>query len=363
MITAEAIIDLKALNDNFNYLKSQAPNSKMIAVLKGNAYGHGATQIALALPQADGFGVARIQEGQELRHAGITQDILMLEGCFDSNELKLASKLGLQTVIHQKQQLDDFLNTPLISPMTVWLKIDSGMHRIGLQAHEVDSYIKALTQSNKTQGQIGFVSHFANADLDDKKPTQKQFEKFNQITSRYPGPKCIANSAGILYYPETHCEQTRAGIAIYGLSPCVKKQPKDANLKPVMSLKSKIIALREHAKGEPIGYGSIWTAKSDTKIGVVAMGYGDGFPRILPENTQVLVNNKLVPIVGRVSMDMLTIDLGLDTNVKTGDSVIFWNADHSVDILANRLGNISYDLIIKLTNRVKRTYINSSKTC
>ena len=357
MITAEAVIDLQALRHNYQFIKNRCKSDKLIAVIKGDAYGHGAVRVAKALDCADMFAVSRIEEGIWLREAGITQSILLLEGCFCTEDLQLAAKEGFQTVIHHPEQLEALEKTKLEKPIKTWLKLDTGMHRLGVHAEEVDDYVSRLQACGNVDGEPGFASHFSCADDLSSTTTIAQLDRFLTMTGSYSGEKTLANSAGALYWPDSHFDYVRAGIALYGISPDENQAGTEQGLKPAMTLNSKLIAVREHKAQNPVGYGEIWTAEKDTRIGVIAMGYGDGFPRLAPEGTPVWVNGRIVPIVGRVSMDMLTVDLGADAADKAGDPVEFWGQNLPVEQVAKYIGTIPYELLIKLTPRVYRTYL------
>ncbi len=357
MITAEAVIDLKALQHNYQFIKNKSHADKVIAVIKGDAYGHGAVEAAKALEQADMFAVSRIEEAIWLREAGIPQPILLLEGCFCAEDLQIAASEGFQTIIHHPEQLQDIENTVLDKPIKVWLKLDTGMHRLGVHPEEVAEYVTRLQACEHVDGEPGFASHFSCADDLSSSTTQCQLDRFLTMTAPYAGEKTLANSAGALYWPESHFDYVRAGIALYGISPDEDKTGTELGLKPVMTLKSKLIAVREHKAGNPVGYGEIWTAEEDTRIGVIAMGYGDGYPRLAPEGTPVWVNGRIVPIVGRVSMDMLTVNLGVDAEDKIGDDVEFWGNHLPVEQVAKQVRTIPYELVIKLTKRVGKSYL------
>ena len=357
MLTAEAIIDINALRHNFQLLQNRCPSAKMIAVIKANAYGHGAVKFAKALPQADAFAVSRIPEAIELRNAGIKQPILLLEGCFCPEELKSASELGFHCMIHNEQQLLELEQTQSDSPVRAWLKIDTGMHRLGIYPELVDAYYKRIKASINAHDEIGFASHFYSADELENQATVEQIKCFENVTNGYDAPRSLSNSAGILHWPDAHYDWLRPGIALYGIEPRVESNGEEG-LHPVMTLKSKLISVREHKKGEAVGYGHHWVASEDTYIGVVAMGYGDGYPKTAPSGTPVLVNGRKVGIAGNVSMDMITIDLGPNAQEKVGDEVIFWGAGLTTEEVARHIGTIAYELVIKLTARVKKTYIN-----
>lgn len=358
MQTARIEIDLNALRHNYHQMKALAPRSKVVAVVKGNAYGHGSVVVAKALPEADAFAVARIEEAVELREAGITQPILLLEGCFCPEDLQAAARLSFHTVIHSAEQLHDLQTTTLSQPVSVWLKIDTGMHRIGVTPENVSEYVDALVQTNKIKGHVNFVSHFYMADELNCSITHQQLDRFIAATKAYPGDKSLSNSAGVLYWNDAHFDWVRPGIALYGISPRVDSHGAAEGLQPVMTLKTCLIAVREHKAGDTVGYGGHWTAEKDTNIGVIAMGYGDGYPRLAPNGTPVLVNGVKAPISGRVSMDMMTIDLGPDSTAKVGDEVVLWGKNLPAEEIANHIGTIAYELVIKITNRVKRIIIN-----
>ncbi|MDW6004391.1 alanine racemase [Vibrio mangrovi] len=359
MITAEAVIDLNALRNNYTSLKARCGSEKqLIAVIKGDAYGHNAVKVARALAQADMFAVSRIEEALELREAGISQPILLLEGCFCPEDLQLAAQHNFHTTIHCIEQLKDFEQTALPQKVSVWLKLDTGMHRLGVQAGEVNTYVTRLEQSHKIAGDVGFISHFSCADDPDSPSTQAQLERFQSQTQIYQGMKTLANSAGILYWDASYFDAVRAGIALYGISPNINETGQQHNLIPAMTLQSKLIAVRQHQANQPVGYGENWTSDRNTSIGVVAMGYGDGYPRSAPNGTPVYINGRLVPISGRISMDMITVDLGPDATDQVGDRVEFWGKNLPVEQVAKSIGTIPYELVIQLTRRVVRTYLN-----
>lgn len=357
MLTAQAIIDIDALRHNYQFIQTKCPEAKVIAVIKANAYGHGAVQFAKALPQADAFAVSRLQEAVELREAGILQPILLLEGCFCPEELLCASELNLHTMIHNQRQLEELGQTELSKPLQVWLKIDTGMHRLGILPEQVDDYYQRIKASANARSEIAFASHFNCADELDSDTTVKQISCFEQATKAYSGPKSLSNSAGTLHWPDAHYDYLRPGIALYGIAPRVESTGKEEGLRPVMTLKSKLISVRKHKQGQAVGYGRNWIASRDTRIGVVAMGYGDGYPRTAPSGTPVLVNGRRATIVGNISMDMITVDLGPDAEDQVGDEVVFWGEGLPVEEVALHIGTLAYELVIKLTARVKKSYI------
>lgn len=358
MLTAEAIIDIAALQHNFKLLHGKCLSAKVAVVIKANAYGHGAVQFAQALPEADAFAVSRLPEAVELRNAGIKQPILLLEGCFCVDELKSASALGFHTMIHNEQQLKELESIKVDKPIQVWLKIDTGMHRLGISPESVAEYYKRIKASSNSDDEIGFASHFHSADELGSDATTQQIKCFEEATKGYSGPRSLSNSAGVLYWPDAHYDWLRPGIALYGIVPRIESTGAEEGLRSVMTLKSKLISVREHKKGEAVGYGHNWVASQDTRIGVVAMGYGDGYPRTAPSGTPVLINGRRASIVGNISMDMITVDLGPNAQDKVGDEVIFWGNDLPVEEIALHIGTLAYELVIKLTGRVKKTYKN-----
>ncbi len=357
MITAEAVINLQALSDNYDVLKAKCGNKPVIAVIKGDAYGHDAIKVARTLSQADMFAVSRIEEALELRDAGITQQVLLLEGCFCAADLQLAASQGFHTAIHCQEQLNDLQNASLEKPITVWLKLDTGMHRLGVQPCELPDYVQRIEATGKLTGPVGFMSHFCCADDLSSASTKKQIDLFLSQTSRYPGLKTLANSAGILYWPQAQFDFMRAGIALYGISPSENETGRELGLHNVMTLNSKLIAVRKHKANQPVGYGETWISPRDTYMGVIAMGYGDGYPRCAPEGTPVYINGRIVPLSGRVSMDMITVDLGPDAMDKVGDTVEFWGENLPIEHVAKHIGTIPYELVIKLTKRVHKRFI------
>ncbi|WP_165773107.1 alanine racemase [Conservatibacter flavescens] len=358
MKPATAKISSSALKHNIQVIKQKAPNSKIIAVVKANAYGHGVVFASSVLePLVDGFGVARLEEALALRANGIIKPILLLEGFFSPKDLPIMAVSNIQTVVHNEEQLVALEQAELSNPIKVWLKIDTGMHRLGVHLAQVDDFYQRLKACENIAPELGFVSHFSRADELDSDYTQCQLSRFLTATENKVGERSIAASGGILFWADSHLDWIRPGIIMYGISPN-ERIGKEYGLKPVMTLTSSLIAVREHQQGEPVGYGGVWVSPTKTKIGVVAIGYGDGYPRNIPENTPVYVNGRLVPIVGRVSMDMLTVDLGINSQDVVGDEVILWGKELPIEEIANKTGLLSYELITKLTPRVLTEYID-----
>jgi len=358
--TATATIDLSALVHNYSFVKQQAPNCQVLAVLKANAYGHGLARIAKALSteqvQADAFGVARIDEALALRAAGIVKPIVLLEGFFDANDLHVLAVNNLQTIVHNQQQLDAICSPKLIldRPLKVWLKIDTGMHRLGINPEEFDAFYQQLKASKNVHNELVLMTHLGCADDIENSVTTTQIALFERITDGYTEARSMANSAGICGWPHSHYHWIRPGLLLYGVSPMqddfslIKE-----DVQPVMTLQSSLIAIRKLAKGEFVGYGGAWQSDRETIIGVVAIGYGDGYPRHAQNGTPVLINGRKVPLVGRVSMDMITVDLGIDSQDSIGDIATLWGKGLPVEEVARWSTTIPYELLCNITRRVQ----------
>ncbi len=357
MRLATAEINLAALEHNLTQVRNFAPNSKVMAVLKANAYGHGLVKIAQSLSQADAFAVARIDEALALRTGGLVKPIVLLEGFFDPQDLPIMLANNFQTIIHSQSQLADLENTQLNGKLTTWLKIDTGMHRLGISPDNFDDYFQRLKACDNVEQGIRLMTHFSCADDLMNNTTLVQQDFFNRIVSNKTEQKCLANSAGIIGWPKSHCDWIRPGIMLYGVSPMLNKTGADHELVPVMSLKSRLISIKKIKKGDYVGYGANWKCDADSYIGVVAMGYGDGYPRHAPTGTPVLVNGRKVPLVGKVSMDMITVNLGVEPLASVGDDVVLWGEDLPVEVIAEYSGTIAYELLCNITPRVDYQYI------
>ena len=355
MQAATAYINLNALQSNLRKVKNKAPFSQSVAIVKANAYGHGVVPVALSLTDADAFGVARLEEALELRAAGVEKPILLLEGFYSANDVNILSSHDLQTAIHCEEQLLALEQACLSQPITVWLKIDTGMHRLGVRPDHVQHFIERLTACNNVQKPLCFISHFGCADELDNPITAEQIDVFKSLTDDQ-GSRSLAASSGILAWPDSHFDWVRPGIIMYGISPFSDSNAQQLGFQPVMTLTSHLIAVRDIKAGESVGYGATWTSTRDSKIGVIAMGYGDGYPRTAPNGTPVLVNGRKVTLAGRVSMDMITVDLGPDSQDKVGDEAIFWGEALPVEEVAQHIGTIAYELVTQLTGRVILKY-------
>jgi len=350
--TATAIIDLIALGNNYRKIQSLSPNAKVLAVLKANGYGHGLELIAKALPNADAFGVARIDEALALRAAGIERPIVLLEGFFAKEDIDTLVEHNLETIVHNEQQLNAIIDAKLKSPLKIWLKIDTGMHRLGINPEQLTQFYQTLSQSVNVQKNIILMSHLGCADEKNNQATPKQVALFNELTADFSLEKSMANSAGVLLWPESHYQWIRPGLLLYGVSPLPMDTCVDG-IVPVMALQSSLIAVREITAGAAVGYSGAWVSEKNTTIGVVAIGYGDGYPRHAPNGTPVLINGRCVPLIGRVSMDMITVDLGENSQDKVGDVVTLWGKGLPVEKVAEFSTTIPYELLCNITRRVQ----------
>jgi alanine racemase len=353
-----AVISRSAWRHNLSRLKAAAPRAKVLAVIKANAYGHGAIEAARTL-DADAFGVARLREGLELRTAGIVAPIVLMEGVFSPDELAVAIQHRFDLVVHSAHQID-WLQAHEMSaatPLVIWLKMNTGMNRLGFDAEELSVAAQRL-QSLSIVKEIRLMTHFATADESDHPLTGRQLALFEAASAGIAGVRSLGNSAGILSGAATQGDWIRAGIALYGSSPTVERTASELGLEPVMSLQSEIIALRELKMGDSVGYGATWVAARPTRLAIVAAGYADGFPRSCPSGTPVLVNGHRATLVGRVSMDMITVDVTDIPSVSIGDPVVLWGGGVSVDEIARRAGTIGYELLCRVTGRVPRVYVD-----
>lgn len=359
MQAATVVINRRALRHNLQRLRELAPASRLVAVVKANAYGHGLLETARTLPDADAFGVARLEEALRLRAGGITQPVLLLEGFFNASDLPVIAEQNFHTAVHSVEQLEALEQATLSKPIHVWMKLDTGMHRLGVRPEQAEAFYQRLSSCKNVQQPVNVVSHFARADEPECGATEKQLEIFKNFTEGKPGLRSIAASGGILLWPESHFDWVRPGIILYGVSPLDHKPwGPDFGLQPVMSLTSSLIAVRDHKAGEPVGYGGTWVSERDTRLGVVAMGYGDGYPRAAPSGTPVLVNGREVKIVGRVAMDMICVDLGPGAQDKVGSPVVLWGEGLPVERIAEMTNVSAYELITRLTSRVAMEYID-----
>lgn len=351
----QAIINLSALQDNYTKITNLAPQSKTIAVIKANAYGHGAVEIAKSLQSlVPAFAVAFIDEAIVLRNAGITLPILILEGPLDKEDFSLATQHNFWLMLHNAEQISWLTKHPRYQEK-LWIKIDTGMNRLGFTPESAKKMLKRLT--NKQKEDLVICSHFSSADELDNQKTQTQITCLKMFAKEYSCELSLANSAGIINWPQSHANFNRLGLALYGANPIpIENMP--IKLTPVMTLQSTIIGLRELSPGESVGYGETWQAKQASVIATVAIGYADGYPRNAQAGTPVFINNQLAPLAGRVSMDMITVDVTNVANVNLGDVVELWGENLSVEVVAEHMNTINYELLTCVSARVPKVYVN-----
>jgi alanine racemase len=346
-------IDLEALHHNLNQIKANAPKSNILAMVKGNAYGHGAVEIATSLEQeVNAFGVIFLKEALQLKNSGIKKPIVILSGFFDAEELDVIDKYNFECVVHNFEQIQLLEKSKLSHPLRVWLKIDTGMHRLGFQPHQAQDAYQRLMQNKMVQKPLRLMTHFSDADDSTKDKTIDQIALFKQLTEKLEGEWCMANSSAILNFPQSHTTWIRPGITLYGASPFTNKNGLELNLKPVMTLISRIITIHELEKGEAVGYNSAFVCPEKMRVGIVSIGYADGYPRNAKTGTPVLVDGIRTQLIGRVAMDMIGIDLRPIENAKVGTSVILWGRGLPVEEVAARTQNCRYELLSRLTSRV-----------
>jgi alanine racemase len=348
-----ATIDNAALRHNLEALRARAPGCRVMAVIKANAYGHGLVAVARALEGADAFAVARVDEGLALRKAGIAKPVVLLEGVFELEQLAAAAAAGFGLVVHNEEQVSLLRHPTGCAPFDIWLKMDTGMNRLGLKGAAFAAAHAALQGMPGVRHPVGLMSHLASADMKEDPENAVQLERFHHATAGWPGARSLANSAAMLNFPQAQADWVRPGLLLYGVSPISRVSGADLGLKAVMTLRSRVIALKDVAPGERVGYGGAWTAERDTRLAIAAVGYGDGYPRSLPSGSPVLVNGAPAPLAGRVSMDMIGIDVSdLPQPAKLGDPVVLWGPGLPVERVAALAGVIPYELLCGISQRV-----------
>ncbi|NIR31180.1 MAG: alanine racemase [Gammaproteobacteria bacterium] len=349
---ARAIVHLAALRHNLRRVRQSAPRCRVLAVVKANGYGHGAVRVARALSDAEGFAVAGIDEALELREAGVDARILLLSGVHAGEALERACRYRLDVVVHHESQLEMLERARLEHPLEVWLKIDSGMHRLGVPPEQARSFWERLHACPQVDAHVRTMTHLANADDRRDPTTRRQLETFRDATRDLDGERSIANSGGVLGWPDTQADWVRPGIMLYGISPFVGGTAANEGLEPGMTLTTRLIAVNRVPRGGAVGYGGTWVCPEDMPVGVAAIGYGDGYLRHLPSGTPVLVNGRRVPLVGRVSMDLITVDLRTQPQARPGDEVVLWGRGLPVEEIAEHAGTIPYELVCRVAQRV-----------
>lgn len=351
----QAIINLSALRNNYLSIAAMAPKSNTIAVIKANAYGHGAVEVAKSLSDlAPAFAVAFIDEAISLRESGINLPILILEGPLSIDDFSIAQQQNFWLMLHNDHQIGwlTTLSSPFSRPL--WIKVDTGMNRLGFFPGQLEDVITMLNAEQ--QSSLVLCSHFSSAGEIDNPKTLKQISILQELVQQFSCQSSMANSAGIINWPQSHSNYNRLGLALYGATP-VEKKNLTISLKPVMTLQSSIIGMRKLAIGESVGYGEKWQAHRPTVIATVAIGYADGYPRSAPTGTPVLINGQQAPLAGRVSMDMITIDVTDIKNTQLGDIVELWGENLSIEVIAKHTGTINYELITRISPRVPKIYL------
>jgi alanine racemase len=340
---ARVSIDSNALSHNLNQVREYAPNCQVMAVIKANAYGHGMLSVADQLVGADLFAVAMPEEAFALRASGCTKPLLVLHGFNNTAELDKFSALNISTVIHQRLQLEMLLQHKLTTAIDAWIKVDTGMHRLGIAVSDADLFFGQLRNCSHVND-VYLMSHFANADDVDNELNINQLESFIKVTNDIDVNCSMANSAAIMRLPKSHFEIVRPGIMLYGSSPFTDVSAAELNLQAVMQFESMLIDIKQVSAGEAIGYGSTFCCEKDLTVGIVAAGYGDGYPRHARNGTPVWLNNQCCDLLGRVSMDSICIDLSV-VEANIGDRVVLWGKELSVDEVASASDTIAYELL------------------
>ena len=358
----QAVIDLGALVKNYQYIDNLATASNTIAVIKADAYGHDANKVAHALSsKVNLFAVGFIDEALALREGGIDNKILILEGPFKESDIELSLTNNFSLMFHSDYQIEWLKSISSDLPRgnnfgancagDIWLKVDTGMNRLGFDIDHVDSVISELSPEQRSK--LVLCSHFSTAEQINSTKPLEQLTKLKNLVAKYNCQYSMANSAGILNWPESHGDHTRLGLALYGVSP-VGINKLSQPLIPVMTLKANIIAIHSIEIGESVGYGDTWIAQRSTNIATVAIGYADGYPRNAKSGTPVYINGDVAPIVGRVSMDMITVDITDLEQIKIGDSVELWGKNINIDIVAKNSDTINYELLTRVSKRVPK---------
>ncbi len=352
--TTVATIHLGALRHNLARIKALAAPARVMAVVKADAYGHGLERVARALnADADAFAVAALGDGLRLRAAGHQQRIVVLSGPDHASDIAEMQRLQLEVAIHHDAQLHWLAQASSSrGRLRVWLKVDSGMHRLGFAPEQVAAVYKQLAVMPGIDPEIGLLTHFSDSEVFDGTQTPLQIARFNDATRDLPGPRSLSNSAAVLGWPDAGGDWVRSGGLLYGLSVVDGKTGADFGFRPAMTLSTQLIAINRIKRGERIGYNGAWECPEDMPVGVAAVGYGDGYPRSAVAGTPVLVGDRRVPLIGRVSMDLITLDLRDAPQAQVGDRVTLWGPELAVELIAAQAGTISYDLTCGMTRRV-----------
>jgi alanine racemase len=352
-----ATIHADAMRHNLASIRAHAPASRVMAMVKADGYGHGLETAAKALREADAFGVAAIEDARRIRALGLAQPILVLSGFDSTEDLAQLRQLRADSIVHHQAQLE-MLEQADGEPIRCWLKVDTGMHRLGFAPGAVRDAHARLVAARGVTGEVVLMSHFASSDefegaSPNSRQTREQLQVFADATGGLPGPRSLANSAAVLGWPGSHGDWVRPGGALYGMSVVAGKAGADFGLRPAMDFGTRLLAVNHIRKGERIGYSATWETPEDMRVGVAAVGYGDGYPRLAVAGTPVLVNGQPAQVVGRVSMDLMTIDLRGHPDARAGDSVVLWGRGLPVETVAAAAGTIGYELTCSITRRVR----------
>ena len=352
--TVRAVIDTNALQHNLSVVRARAGSARVMAVVKANAYGHGLLSTALALEAVDAFGVARLEEGVALREGGVAKPIVLLEGVLSAAQLEEAAQQRLDLVVHDRSQIE-LLEHRGGDPrgFVIWIKIDTGMNRLGFPPGEFAAALERLRLMRPVPRELRLLTHLSCANERDDAVTRAQLLRFREATRGLPYAVSIANSAGLFGAVALGCDWVRPGIALYGASPFADSAAADLGLRPVMRLESSVIAVRRVARGESVGYGGAWVASRDSVIATIAGGYGDGVHRSLGGGAPVLIDGRRAPLAGRVSMDMMAVDVSELSGVRVGTAVLLWGPGLAVEEVARHAGTIPYELLCAVSQRVR----------
>jgi alanine racemase len=358
-VGARVLIRLGAIRHNFQLIKERARDARIMAVIKANGYGHGMLQVTQCLDDVDCLAIARLTEAEQLRAAGIETPIALLTGVLSEEDLPRALELDLQLAVHTAAQID-WLDNYGKANATIWLKIDTGMNRLGFRPHEATEMI-ARVQQCAAVSELKLMTHFASADDVEDRTTASQIARFSEIADAFDGDISIANSAAIFAWQDELDAiarnrgdgrlWVRPGLALYGISPFPDKCGADLGLSPAMRFESRLVAVKPLRKGEGVGYGGTWHSGRDTMLGIVAAGYGDGYTRFIPAGSPIIVNGRRVKIAGLVSMDLTAVDLGPEANDQPGDPVLLWGDELPVEEVAIHAGTIPYQLVCGVSHR------------
>jgi len=347
-----AIIDTQALRHNLNVIRARAGRARVIAVVKANAYGHGLVSAALAIQDAGAFAVARLEEGMSLRAAGITARVILLEGVFSRSQLEDAAQDQLDLVIHDTRQIELLEQTGGAARFALWIKIDTGMNRLGFAPRDFPAALKRIRMLRSAPRELRLMTHLACADERDGEVTRAQLERFAAACEGLRLETSVVNSAGLLCGAAPDSHWVRPGLALYGASPFEDSTAADFGLQPVMTLVSSVLTVREVSKGERVGYGGAWTAPRAARVAIIAAGYGDGVHRSFAPGTPVLIRKQRAPLVGRVSMDMIAVDVTGIAGIDVGTPAILWGEGLPVEEVARHAGTIPYELLCSVSQRV-----------